>query len=91
MVHNGSFVNLMSWHTFQAIGIPKDKLVTQTMPLVTFSTSSHVTKGFVNVDLQVESLRASTKFYVVDMEVSYYVLLGRRWIQHNQVLISTLH
>ena len=53
LVDNGSSVNLMSWQVFKVAGIPESKLIVQTTSLVTFASSSHITKGHVNVNLQV--------------------------------------
>ena len=91
LVDNGSSVNLMSYQTFKATGIPEKKLVPHNVPLTTFASSSFSTKGHVNVDLQVGPLRAPTKFYVIDADVSYHILLGRLWIHKNYVVPSTLH
>ena len=88
---NGSSVNLMSYQTFKATSIPEKKLVPHNVPLTTFASSSFSTKGHVNVDLQVGPLRAPTKFFVMDADVSYHILLGRPWIQRNYVVPSTLH
>jgi hypothetical protein len=41
--------------------------------------------------LQCGSLKAPTKFYVIDAETSYRALLGRPWLHNNQVIPSTLH
>ncbi|PON70057.1 LOW QUALITY PROTEIN: Aspartic peptidase domain containing protein [Trema orientale] len=73
IVDNGSSVNLMSWQTFK----DDKKLVVQVTPIVTFASSSYVTKGYVNVDLQVGQIRTPTKFHVIDVDVSYHLLLGR--------------
>lgn len=61
------------------------------MPLVTFALSSHITKRFVNVNLQFIPIQAPTKFHIIDMDVLYHVLLGILWILHNQVVPSVLH
>ena len=58
LVDNGLSVNIMSYHTFKAAGIPKKRLVASNAPLVTFVSSSYTTKGHVNVDLQVGPIRA---------------------------------
>jgi hypothetical protein len=41
--------------------------------------------------LRCGSLKAPTKFYVIDAETSYRALLGRPWLHSNQVIPSTLH
>ena len=51
LVDSGSSINIMSYHKFKATGIPERKLISSNVPLVTFSSSSHTTKGYVNVDL----------------------------------------
>ena len=91
LVDNGSLVNIMSSHVFKAAGIPERKLVSSNVPLVTFASSSYKTKGYVNLDLQARPIRTPTKFYVIDAEVSYHLLLGRPWIHKNYAVPSTLH
>ncbi|PON46362.1 Aspartic peptidase domain containing protein, partial [Trema orientale] len=91
LVDNGSSVNIMPWQTFKAADIPENRLITQATPLVTFASNAYATKGHVNVDLQVGPLRAPTKFYVIEADVSYHLLLGRPWIHHNYAIPSTLH
>ena len=61
------------------------------MPLVTFASSSYTTKGYVNVDLHIGPIRSPTKFYVIDAEVSYHLLLGTPWIHKSYTVPSTLH
>ena len=90
LVGNGSLVNLMSYQTFKAVGIPEKRLVPHSVPLTTFASSSFTTKCHVNVDLQVGPLRAPTKFYVIEADVSYCILLGRPWIYRNYAIPSTL-
>ena len=91
LVNNGLSVNLMSYQTFKTVGIPKKRLVPHNVPLTTFASSSFTTKGHVKVDLQIGPLRAPTKFYVIDTDVSYHTLLGRPWIHKNYAALSTLH
>ncbi|PON49759.1 hypothetical protein PanWU01x14_227950 [Parasponia andersonii] len=85
-VNNGYLVNLMSWQTFK----DEKKLVLQVTPLVTFASSSYVTKGYITIDLQVGQIRTPTTFHVIDVDVSYHLLLGRLIIHHNYVVPSTM-
>jgi hypothetical protein len=41
--------------------------------------------------LQCRSLKAPTKFYVIDAKTSYRALLGRPWLHNNHVIPSILH
>ena len=91
LVNSGSSVNIMSYQTFKAAGIPEKRLIASNVPLVTFASSSYKTKGYVNVDLQIGPIRSPTKFYVIDAEVSYHLLLGRPWIHKSYAVPSTLH
>jgi hypothetical protein len=47
--------------------------------------------GAITLNLQCGSLKAPTKFYVIDAETSYRALLGCPWLHSNQVIPSTLH
>ena len=81
----------MSYQTFKVARILEKKLITNNVPLVTFASNSYTTKGYVNVDLQVGPIRAPTKFYIIDAEVSYHLLLGRPRIYKSYAVPSTLH
>ncbi|PON51779.1 Aspartic peptidase domain containing protein [Parasponia andersonii] len=91
MTDNGSSINMIPWQTFKVAEIPKNRLVTQATLLVTFASNTYVTKGHINVDLQLGPIKAPTKFYVIEADVSYHSLLRRAWIHHNHVVRSTLH
>ena len=66
LVNNGLSVNIISYHTFKATGIPEKRLMASNGPLVTFASSSYSTKGHVKVDLQVGPIRAPTMLDVID-------------------------
>lgn len=47
--------------------------------------------GFINLDLTVGLTRAATIFHVIDAHTSYHLLMGRLWIYHHKVVLSTYH
>jgi hypothetical protein len=56
-----------------------------------FNQNSQKALGAITLNLQCGSLKAPTKFYVIDAETSYRTLLSRPWLHSNQVIPSTLH
>ncbi|BFG37602.1 hypothetical protein CerSpe_238760 [Prunus speciosa] len=56
-----------------------------------FGNKSEVTVGHVQVNLKVGPIRSLTKFYLVDVYVAYYALLGRPWLNKHKLVVSTYH
>jgi hypothetical protein len=56
-----------------------------------FNQNSQKALGAITLNLQCGSLKAPTKFYVIDAETSHRALLCRPWLHNNQVIPSTLH
>uniref|UniRef100_A0A1U7VEI5 Uncharacterized protein LOC104216431 n=1 Tax=Nicotiana sylvestris TaxID=4096 RepID=A0A1U7VEI5_NICSY len=86
----GSSVNIILLrvlHEMQA----EDKLVPKAHTLSGFDYSSVVMKGEVTLTTFAEGVVKDTKFQVVEMEMAYYMILGRPWIHEMDAVPSTLH
>ena len=49
------------------------------------------TEGYVQLALKVGPIVALTRFHVINVEVSYHVLLGRPWLHKHCLIPSTYH
>ncbi|XP_009764768.2 uncharacterized protein [Nicotiana sylvestris] len=90
LIDPGSSVNIILLrvlHEMQA----EDKLVPKAHTLSGFDYSSVVMKGEVTLTTFAEGVVKDTKFQVVEMEMAYYMILGRPWIHEMDAVPSTLH
>ncbi|XP_070022025.1 uncharacterized protein [Nicotiana sylvestris] len=68
-----------------------DKLVHKARTLSRFDNSSVVTKLEIVLTTFAEGVIKDTKLQVVDMDMSYNIILSRPWIQEMDDVPSTLH
>ena len=61
------------------------------MEITGFEGSAESTKGYVQLALRVRPIVALTRFHVINLEVSYHVLLGCPWIHKHCLIPSTYH
>jgi len=45
----------------------------------------------IKLRCQIEDLRSEVTCYVIDVDTSYNLLLGRSWTHRNSIVLSTLH
>jgi hypothetical protein len=81
----------MPLKTLKTITLDVKNLSDEKVIIHGFNQNSQKALGAITLNLQCGSLKAPTKFYVIDAETSYRALLGRPWLHSNQVILSTLH
>jgi hypothetical protein len=91
LVDAGSSINIMPLKTLKTITLDVKNLSDERVIIHGFNQNSKKAMGAITLNLQCGSLKAPTKFYVIDAETSYRALLGRPWLHSNQVIPSTLH
>jgi hypothetical protein len=91
LVDAGSSINIMPLKTLKTITLDVKNLSDEKVIIHGFNQNSQKALEAISLNLQCESLKAPTKFYVIDVETSYRALLGRPWLHSNQVITSTLH
>ncbi|XP_070011923.1 uncharacterized protein [Nicotiana sylvestris] len=69
----------------------EDRMVPKAHTLSGFDNSSVVTKGEVLLTIFAEGVFKDAKFQVVEMDMTYNMILGRPWIHKMDVVPSTLH
>jgi hypothetical protein len=91
LIDAGSSINIMPLKTLKTITLDVKNLTDEKVIIHGFNQNSQKALGAITLNLQCESLKAPTKFYVIDAETSYRALLGRPWLHNNQVIPYTMH
>ena len=88
LVDIGASLNLIALSTLEAVGLAGKRILGATMEITGFGGSAKSTEGYVRLALKVGPIVALTKFYVINLEVSYHVLLGRPWLYKHHLIPS---
>ena len=91
LVDNGSSSNIIFPTVYQDLGLDESALTRKTTPLVGFSGEVKQTAGEVVLPVYAEGINMSTKFLLVDCQLSYNMILGRPWIHDMRAFPSTLY
>jgi hypothetical protein len=76
LIDAGSSINIMPLRTLKAIALDVKNLSDEKVTIHGFNQNSQKALGAVTLNLQCGGLNSPTKFYVIDAETSYWVLLG---------------
>ena len=86
-----SALSIMLRRVMQYLGIPIHQLsVTQTT-IYGFNANGTRPMGKIKLKCQIGDLRFEVTCYVIDVNTSYNLLLGRPWIHRNSIISSTLY
>ena len=77
LVDTGASLNLIALSTLEAEGLAGRRILGAPMEITEFGGSVESTEGYVQLALRVGPIVALTRFHVINLEVSYHVLLGR--------------
>ena len=91
LVDIGASLNLIALSTLEAVGLASKRVLGAPMEITGFGGSAKSTEGYVRLALKMGPIIALTKFYVINLEVSYHVLLGRPWLYKHHLIPSTYH
>ena len=91
LVDNGRSNNIIFQTAYQDLGLDENALARKTTPLVGFSGEVKQTACEVVLPVYAEVINMSTKFFLVDCQSSYNMILGRPWIHDMGAVPSTLH
>nr|CAD1842646.1 unnamed protein product [Ananas comosus var. bracteatus] len=91
LVDPGSAVNILPLQTLRALGHLVDDLEPKNVVISGFNKSDEHTLGSIQLMLSLEELKTLVRFYVIDADTSYTMLLGRPLIHEFQIVPSTLH
>uniref|UniRef100_A0A2N9F0E4 Uncharacterized protein n=1 Tax=Fagus sylvatica TaxID=28930 RepID=A0A2N9F0E4_FAGSY len=70
---------------------PLKKIQGIPMEVIGFGGAAEYTVGHIQLVLKVGSIVALTRFYVVNIAVSYHALLGRPWLHKHKLVLSIYH
>ena len=90
LVDTGASLNLIALSTLEVVGLVDRWILRAPMEIIGFGGSVESTEGYVQLALRVGPIVVLTRFHVINVEVSYHVLLGRPWL-HKHCLIPSMY
>ena len=75
----------------QHLGIPTHRLSTTQTTIYDFNANGTRPIGKIKLKCQIGYLKSEVTCYIIDVDTSYNLLLGRLWIHRNSIVSSTLH
>ena len=91
LVDTGASLNLIVLSTLETVGLTSRRILGVLMEITGFGGLAELTEGYVQLALRVGPIVALTRFHVINLEVSYHVLLGRPWLHKHHLVPSTYH
>ena len=91
LVDNRAMVNLMPYSLYKKLGGSDEELIKTKRMVKGVGGNSISAKGFTLMKLTIGSKTLATVFFVVEVQGSYSLILGREWIHGNQCVPSSLH
>ena len=73
----GTSLNLIALSTLEAVGLIDKRILGAPMEIIGFGRSAESTESYVQLALRVGPIVTLTRFHVINVEMSYHVLLGR--------------
>ena len=89
LVDTGALLNLIALSTLEAMGLTSRRILGAPMEITGFGGATESTEGYMQLALRVGPIIALTKFHVINLEVSYHVLLGCPWLHKHRLIPST--
>ena len=91
LVDTGASLNLIVLSTLEVVGLTRRRILGAPMEITGFGGSAESTEGYMQLALRVGPIIALTRFHVINLEVSYHILLGRPWLHKHRLIPSTYH
>ena len=89
LVDIGASLILIALSTLEAVSMAGKRILGALMEITGFGGATESTEGYVQLALRVGPIVALTRFHVINLEVSYHVLLGRPWLHKHCLIPST--
>ena len=90
-VNPGFALSIMPRKIMQHLGIPTHQLNTTRTTIYGFNTNGKCPMGKIKLRCQIGDLKFEVTCYVINVDTSYNLLLGRPWIHRKAIVPSTLH
>ncbi|XP_070032309.1 uncharacterized protein [Nicotiana tomentosiformis] len=91
LVDGRSSVNILLIRTVKVLGIPMNELSESRVIIQGFNQGGQRAIGTIRLGITIVVMQSSAWLHVIDAKTSYNVLLGRPWIEKNNVVPSTYH
>ena len=91
LIDTGASLNPIALSTLEAVGLTSRRILGALMEITGYGKSVESTEGYVQLALRVDPIVATTKFHMINLEVSYHVLLGRSWLHKHRLIPFTYH
>ena len=88
---NEASLNVCPFSTVSKLNFKAEGITPATKGMTAFDNTHHDTLGILVIPLIIEPIIFDVEFYIVDLEPSFNLLLGRPWLHKHQVILSTLH
>jgi hypothetical protein len=92
LIDGGGTVNLMPYSLYRKLGKQDSDLIRTNMILSGVGCNNPIeAKGFISVELTIETKTLVVAFFIDEVEGNYSIILGTDWIHTNQCVPSTVH
>ncbi|XP_074351792.1 uncharacterized protein LOC141690937 [Apium graveolens] len=91
LVDNGSAANIMMLSTLTQMGLVESDMIKKSTTLVGFSGETKRTLGEITLPTYAQGVNLLEKFYIINVDSSYNIIMGRPWIHNLKVVPSTYH
>ncbi|KAL4179113.1 hypothetical protein AMTRI_Chr13g118430 [Amborella trichopoda] len=91
MLDGGSVVNLIPRRILTRIGLGHGDLTPTTLMVQGFNQSGEKPTSNICLHLKIDVLNDYAQFLVIETDTAYSILLGRPWMHHQGVVLSTLY
>ncbi|XP_070016049.1 uncharacterized protein [Nicotiana sylvestris] len=91
LIDNGSSANICPLSTLNKLKVDDDRIHKNSICVRGFDGGGTDTVGDIILELTIGPVKCTMKFQVLDVAVSYNLLLGRPWIHAAKAVPSSLH
>ncbi|XP_070023319.1 uncharacterized protein [Nicotiana sylvestris] len=91
LVDNGSSVNICPLSTLSKLKVEDERIHKNSICVRGFDGGGKYSVGDIMLELTIGPVEFTMEFQVLDIAVSYNLLLGRPWIHIAKAVSSTLH
>ena len=87
-VDTGAPLNFIALNTLKAVGLTGRRILRAPIEIIGFGGSAESTMGYMQLALRVDPIVALTRFHVINLKVSYHVLLEHPWFHKHRLIPS---
>ena len=91
LVDNGTGHNVCPLRTASKLRCRAEDITPATKGMTSFDNTHHDALGVLIIPITIGLVVFDVEFYIVDLEPTFNLLLGRPWLHKHQVILSTLH